>query len=70
LIGVGRGCALSTLSAAFAVIYLGVFTLELPASNFVLGLALAIAGAFVMYTERSEVMEVMRVVEGIGKSET
>lgn len=65
LIGVGRGCAFSTLSATFAIIYVGVFTLELPPSHFVLGLALAIIGAFVMFTERSEVMEVVRAVEGL-----
>jgi drug/metabolite transporter (DMT)-like permease len=62
LIGVGRGCALSTLCAAFAVIFIAVFTLELPAVNFVLGLVLAITGVFVMFTERSEVMEVVRAV--------
>ncbi|MGI8739075.1 MAG: EamA family transporter [Gammaproteobacteria bacterium] len=65
LIGVGRGCAFSTLSAAFAVIYPSVFTLEPPAANFLLGLLLAIIGAFVMFTERSQVMEVVRSVEGL-----
>jgi drug/metabolite transporter (DMT)-like permease len=63
LIGVGRGCAFSTLSGLFAVGYIGAFTLEPPALNFVLGLVLAITGVFVMFTERSEVMEVVRAVE-------
>jgi len=70
LIGVGRGCAFSTLSAAFAVIYLSVFTLEPPAANFLLGLLLAIIGAFVMFTERSQVMEVVRSVEGLADPRT
>jgi len=63
LIGVGRGCAFSALYAVFAVTYLSVFTLDPPALNFVLGLVLAIAGAFVMFTEREGVMEVVRSVE-------
>lgn len=64
LIGVGRGCAFSALYALFAVIFISVFTLEAPALNFVLGLVLAITGAFTIFTERKEVLEVVRTVEG------
>jgi drug/metabolite transporter (DMT)-like permease len=70
LIGVGRSCAFSTLSALFAVIYLSVFTLKPPALNFVLGVLLAMAGVFVMFTERSQVMEVVRSVEGVAEPRT
>jgi drug/metabolite transporter (DMT)-like permease len=67
LIGVGRGCAFSTLSGLFAVAYIGVFTLEMPPLNFAIGLMVAIVGGFVMFTERSEVLEVIRAVESLAK---
>jgi drug/metabolite transporter (DMT)-like permease len=67
LIGVGRGCAFSTLSGLFAVAFISAFTLEAPALNFALGMVIAVIGGFVMFTERSEVMEVIRAVEALAK---
>jgi drug/metabolite transporter (DMT)-like permease len=62
LIGVGRGQAFAALYGVFAVIFLAVFAGQIPGWNFVIGLALTIVGGFVMYTERSEVLEVIRAV--------
>jgi drug/metabolite transporter (DMT)-like permease len=62
LIGVGRGQAFADLYGVFAVMFLAVFALDIPGWNFLLGLALTIIGGFVMYTERSEVLEVLRAV--------
>ena len=62
LIGVGRGQAIAALYGAFAVVFLACFTLQLPDWNFFIGLALTVLGGFVMYTERNEVMEVVRAV--------
>jgi hypothetical protein len=64
---VGRGCAFSTLSGLFAVAFISAFTLEAPALNFALGMVIAVIGGFVMFTERSEVMEVIRAVEALAK---
>jgi len=60
LIGVGRGQAIGALYAVFAVIFLSIFTLDLPEWYFLIGLALTIFGSFVMFTERSEMLEVIR----------
>jgi len=62
LIGVGRGTALASLYAVFAVGFVSFFTLSLPHWNFLAGLFLSVAGAAIMFTERSEVMEVIRAV--------
>lgn len=62
LIGVGRGQAIAALYGVFAVVFLAVFTLDLPEWHFLLGLSLTVLGGFVMFTERSEVMEVVRSV--------
>lgn len=62
LIGVGRGQAIASLYGLSAVIFLAVFTLELPEWNFLAGLALFVTGGFVMYTENDEVLEVVRAV--------
>jgi drug/metabolite transporter (DMT)-like permease len=62
LIGVGRGQAFAALYGVFAVIFLAVFAGQIPGWNFVLGLVLTVIGGFVMYTEPSEVIEVLRAV--------
>jgi drug/metabolite transporter (DMT)-like permease len=62
LIGVGRGQAFAALYGVFAVMFLAVFAGQIPGWNFVLGLVLTVIGGFVMYTERSEVLEVLRAV--------
>jgi drug/metabolite transporter (DMT)-like permease len=62
LIGVGRGQAIAALYGPFAVIWLTVFTLQLPAWNFVVGGLVAVLGSFIMYTEKRDVLEVIRAV--------
>lgn len=62
LIGVGRGQAIAALYGAFAVVFLAAFTLQFPAWNFILGLLLVVGGAFLMFTERSDVLEVVRAL--------
>jgi len=62
LIGVGRGQAIGDLYGIFAIIFTAVFTLNLPKWNFVIGAILTIIGGFVMYTEKSEVLEVIRAI--------
>lgn len=57
LIGVGRGQAIAALYGPFAVVWLTIFTFELPEINFIIGGLVAVLGSFVMYTERREVME-------------
>lgn len=60
LIGVGRGQAIGALYGVFAVIFLAIFTLQLPDWNFLLGLALTVSGGFLMVTEDAKVVEVVR----------
>jgi drug/metabolite transporter (DMT)-like permease len=62
LIGVGRGQALGAFHAVFAVVFLAIFTLDLPEWYFLIGLALTILGGFVMITESSEKVEVVRAI--------
>ena len=62
LIGVGRGQAIAALYGLFAVIFLAIFTLNIPEWNFLAGLALFVLGGFVMYTENDDVLEVVRAV--------
>lgn len=62
LIGVGRGQAIGDLYGIFAIIFVALFTLDFPKWNFVLGAVLTIIGGFVMYTEKSEVLEVIRSI--------
>ncbi|MCP3968803.1 MAG: DMT family transporter [Rhodobacteraceae bacterium] len=61
LIGVGRGQAIGALHAVFAVIFIAIFALRLPEWNFVIGLVLTIGGVWVMASESTEVVEVVRV---------
>ena len=63
LIGVGRGQAIADLYGLFAVVFLAIFTLDMPQWNFLLGLALTVTGGFIMFTEKSEVLEVIRSVK-------
>lgn len=67
LIGVGRGQAIADLYGMFALIWLWAFTLVAPSWEFWLGAALAIFGGFIMYTERRDVLEVIRAV-GVGEA--
>ena len=60
LIGVGRGQAVASLYGVFAVIFLAIFTLDLPEWNFVVGLVLAVGGGFIMFTEDGSKIEVIR----------
>ncbi len=62
LIGVGRGQAIADLYGMFALVWLTIFTLSLPEWQFWVGAAIAIAGGFIMYTERRDVLEVIRAV--------
>ncbi len=67
LIGVGRGQAIADLYGVFALAWLTLFTLELPDWRFVVGGLLAIVGGFVLFTERRDVIEVLRSVPGVGR---
>jgi drug/metabolite transporter (DMT)-like permease len=60
LIGVGRGQALGAFYAMFATLFTALFTLQFPQWYFLIGLALVIFGGFVMVSESSENMEVIR----------
>ncbi|MCP4188747.1 MAG: DMT family transporter [Gammaproteobacteria bacterium] len=60
LIGVGRGQAIAAFYGVFAVIFLSIFTLNLPEWHFLVGLSLTVLGGFIMFTERSEMLEVIR----------
>ncbi|HJL52685.1 MAG TPA: DMT family transporter [Arenicellales bacterium] len=60
LIGVGRGQAIGALYGVFAVVFLSIFTLTLPEWHFLISLALTIIGGFIMFTERAEILEVIR----------
>ena len=60
LIGVWRGQALGAFYAMFATIFTAVFTLQFPEWYFLIGLALVIFGGFVMVSESSENLEVIR----------
>ncbi|HLE99738.1 MAG TPA: DMT family transporter [Gaiellaceae bacterium] len=62
LIGVGRGQAIADLYGMFALIWLTIFTLSAPEWQFWVGGAIAIVGGFVMYTERRDVLEVIRAI--------
>ena len=62
LIGVGRGQAIGDLYGIFAIIFVAIFTLDFPEWNFIIGAIFTIVGGFVMYTEKSEVLEVIRSI--------
>ncbi len=62
LIGVGRGQAIAALYGPFALIWLAVFTLTAPSWQFIVGALIAVVGSFVLFTERRDVLEVIRIV--------
>lgn len=70
LIGVGRGQAIAALYGPIALIWLFVFTLELPGIQFIIGGLIAVFGSFVLFTERRDVLEVIRAVPGTSRKST
>ena len=64
LIGVGRGQAIAALYGPIALIWLYLFTLEPPGWQFVIGGVIAVIGSFVLFTEKRDVLEVLRAVPG------
>jgi len=60
LIGVGRGQAVADFYGLFALIFLGIFTLQFGAAELWIGAAIIIAGGIIMFTESREVLEVIR----------
>lgn len=69
LIGVGRGQAIGDLYGIFAIIFTAIFTLNFPKWNFLIGSLFAIVGGFVMYTEKRDVLEVIRSVPNVSTVE-
>lgn len=68
LIGVGRGQAIAALYGPLALVWLFLFTLEAPGIQFVIGGLIAVVGSFTLFTERRDVLEVIRAVPGSGAS--
>ncbi|MDN5914266.1 MAG: hypothetical protein L0I76_04015 [Pseudonocardia sp.] len=62
LIGVGRGQAIAALYGPIALIWLFVFTLEIPGVQFIIGGVIAVVGSFILFTEKRDVLEVLRAV--------
>lgn len=62
LIGVGRGQAIAALYGPLALVWLWVFTFELPGWEFAVGALIAVAGSFILFTEKRDVLEVVRAV--------
>lgn len=60
LIGVARGEAIGNLHAVFAVLFVVVFTLEVPEWYFFIGLLLATAGSLIMFAEPAESVAQLR----------
>ena len=69
LIGVGRGQAIAALYGPFALVWLTIFTLTTPSWQFIVGGLLAVVGSFILFTERRDVLEVIRAVPA-GRSRT
>lgn len=65
LIGVGRGEAIGNLYAVFAVIFIAIFTLQLPEWYFILGLVITVLGSFVMFSESAESVSQLRDVDAV-----
>jgi drug/metabolite transporter (DMT)-like permease len=68
LIGVGRGQAIADFYGLYAIIFMAIFTLAMPEWNFLVGALIVIVGGFVMYTEKRDVLEVIRVIPKAVKS--
>lgn len=62
LIGVGRGQAIAALYGPFALVWLSIFTLTTPSWQFIVGGLIAVVGSFVLFTEKRDVLEVIRSV--------
>lgn len=67
LIGVGRGQAIAALYGPFALVWLFIFTLTIPGIQFIIGGLIAVVGSFVLFTERRDVLDVIRAVPGAGR---
>ena len=61
-IGVGRGQAIAALYGPLALVWLFVFTLEIPGIQFIIGGVIAVVGSFILFTEKRGVLEVIRAV--------
>jgi hypothetical protein len=62
---VGRGQAIAALYGPLALVWLYLFTLEAPGAQFVVGGLIAVIGSFVLFTEKRDVLEVVRAVPGV-----
>jgi len=62
LIGVGRGQAIAALYAPAAIVWLWIFSSADITWHVVLGSVLAVVGSFLLFTERRDVLEVLRSV--------
>lgn len=69
LIGVGRGQAIADLYGMFALVWLTIFTLDLPSWQFIVGGLIAIFGGFVLFTEKRGVLEVVRSMPGMAPAD-
>lgn len=68
LIGVGRGQAIAALYGPAAILWLWAFSSAEINWQFIVGCALAVVGSFLLFTERREVLEVIRSIERNPKS--
>ncbi len=64
LVGVGRGLSLAMPYVVIAFILGIVFFGQLPTWNFIVGSGLALFGVFYMYTEKRDMIEVLRSTKG------
>lgn len=62
LIGVGRGQAIAALYGPLALVWLYLFTHQWPGTEFVIGAAIAVAGSFILFTEKRGILEIIRAV--------
>jgi drug/metabolite transporter (DMT)-like permease len=69
LIGVGRGQAIADFYGVFAIIFLSIFTLTMPNLNFLIGGLIVIVGGAIMYTERRDILEVIRSISSTEDTE-
>jgi drug/metabolite transporter (DMT)-like permease len=63
LIGVGRGQAIAALYGPAAIIWLWLFSSATINWQFIVGCILAVGGSFLLFTERRDVLEVIRAIE-------
>lgn len=67
LIGVGRGQAIAALYGPLALVWLYIFTLKVPGIQFIVGGIVAVIGSFILFTEKRDVLEVIRAVPGTSR---